>query len=131
MIRLLQGIDIVEIARIERLLFDHGERFLARVYTPAERIYCIRSRTPAIRLAGRFAAKEALLKMLGTGWRGGIAWSDMEILSDPLGKPHVGLYGACALRAGELGLSRFEVSISHAGGFAVAAAIGTGEAPVC
>ncbi len=125
MTSLAHGIDIVEIARVARLLADHGERFVARVFTARERDYCAAGRTAAIRFAGRFAAKEALLKMLGTGWRGGIAWTDMEILNDALGKPMVALSGGCAARAAELGLARIELSISHTGDVAIASAVGT------
>lgn len=129
MTRLAHGIDIVEIDRIDKLLADHGERFLSRVFTPSERDYCSACRRPAVRYAGRFAAKEALLKLLGTGWRGGIAWTDMEVLNDPLGKPLVRLQGACARRAAELDLSGFDVSISHAGAFAVASAVAISVSP--
>jgi holo-[acyl-carrier protein] synthase len=106
------------------MLRDHGERFLARVFTPAEREYCMASRTPAIRLAGRFAAKEAIFKALGTGWRGGLAWTDMEILPDGYGKPLVSLGGGCAEEAARIGVTRMLISISHTATHAVASAIG-------
>src|SRR2546429_96084 len=74
------GIDIVETRRIADLLENHGERFLERCFTTAEREYCYRNNKRHIEhLAGRFAAKEAVLKVLGTGWRGGIAWTDIEL----------------------------------------------------
>src|SRR5689334_16629057 len=82
------GIDIVETARIRRLVEEHGQHFLDRVFTPGEQAYC--ARNPKRRyehLAGRFAAKEAVLKVLGTGWRGGIAWTDIEITKEPSGQP--------------------------------------------
>lgn len=126
---LAHGVDIVECARIDRMLREHGERFLARVFTPAEREYCMASRTPAIRLAGRFAAKEAILKALGTGWRGGLAWTDMEILPDGYGKPHVMLTGGCAAQAAGMGIARVLISISHTETHAIASAIGVGGAP--
>src|SRR4026207_1604590 len=82
------GIDIVETRRIADLLENHGERFLGRCSPPAEREYCYRNTKRHIEhLAGRFAAKEAVLKVLGTGWRGGIAWTDIEILPEPSGPP--------------------------------------------
>ncbi len=109
------------------MLRQHDQRFLARVFTPAERDYCMASRTPAVRLAGRFAAKEAILKALGTGWRGGLAWTDMEILPDGFGKPHVTLSGGCAAEAARLGIARMLISISHTQTHAVASAIALSE----
>lgn len=129
MSRLQHGLDLVDCARIERMLRDHGERFIARVFTTRERDYCLASRTPAVRLSGRFAAKEAILKLLGTGWRGGIAWTDMEVLPDELGRPCVTLTGGCAARARELGIEEISVSITHVGQFAAASAIGLSDVP--
>jgi holo-[acyl-carrier protein] synthase len=121
------GIDIVETQRIASLLQEHGPRFLDRVYTSAEQEYCCRSpRRQVERLAGRFAAKEAVLKVLGTGWRGGIAWTDMEILPEPSGQPRLQLSGECQRIARELGISRWVVSISHISTHAMASAIGMG-----
>jgi holo-[acyl-carrier protein] synthase len=120
------GIDIVVCSRIEQIWRDHGERFLNRVYTPAEQEYCVNCKTPVVRLAGRFAAKEAVLKVLGTGWRGGIEFRDIEILPDPLGKPLVTLYRKAAELARTLGTDRILISISHAGEYAVASAIAIG-----
>ncbi len=121
---LAHGVDLVAIARIERIWRDHGEHFLTRIYTPAERDYCLDCKTPAIRLSGRFAAKEAVLKVLGTGWRGGIEWTDIETLPDPLGRPVVTLTGESARTAAERGIADILVSISHAGDYAMASAIG-------
>ncbi|MCC6361802.1 MAG: holo-ACP synthase [Phycisphaerales bacterium] len=121
---LAHGVDLVAIARIERIWRDHGEHFLTRIYTPAERDYCLDCKTPAIRLSGRFAAKEAVLKVLGTGWRGGIEWTDIETLPDPLGRPVVKLTGESARIAAERGIADILVSISHAGDYAMASAIG-------
>ena len=118
------GVDLVHTPRLARLLSAHGDRFLARVYTPAERAYCLEHRDPLPRLAGRFAAKEAVLKLLGTGWRGGLGWTDIETLPDPLGKPLVTLHGGCAKLAETLGISQILLSISHAGEYALASAIG-------
>lgn len=117
------GIDIVVVKRIEQVWQRHGEHFLRRVFTVGEKAYCLEHRTPAIRLAGRFAAKEAILKALGTGWRGGIEWTDIETLPDPLGKPLVTLSGHTAQLADSLGVDRFLLSISHAGDYAIASAI--------
>src|SRR5256714_2048493 len=94
------GIDIVETVRVKRLVDEHGERFLDRVYTPAEQDYCRKNPKRYFEhLAGRFAAKEAVLKVLGTGWRGGIAWTDIEVLKEPSGQPRIRLTGECARHA--------------------------------
>ena len=110
------GIDAIEIARIRTALERHPERFLRRVYTPAEAAYC-RGRVPE--LAARFAAKEAISKALGTGLRG-IVWREMEILPDRRGKPLVYLHGRARRRAEELGLTHFAVSLTHARELALA-----------
>ncbi|MGE0482202.1 MAG: holo-ACP synthase [Phycisphaerae bacterium] len=123
------GVDLVQIARIERLWREHGDRFLTRVFTPAERAYCLDSRTPAERLAGRFAAKEAVLKVLGTGWRAGIGWADVETLPDALGRPVVTLHGVAAQLAAAAQIGSVIVSISHSGDYVLASAIGL-RAPV-
>ncbi|WP_428940912.1 holo-ACP synthase [Fontivita pretiosa] len=122
------GIDIVETARIRRSVQEHGERFLDRVFTPREQEYCSRNRKRYYEhLAGRFAAKEAVLKVLGTGWRGGIAWTDIEILPEPSGQPKVRLSGECLRIATEMGIVRWHVSISHIETHATASAIGLSE----
>lgn len=119
------GIDIVETARIRQLVENHGRHFLDRVYTEAEQAYCeMNPKRYFEHLAGRFAAKEAVLKVLGTGWRGGIAWTDVEILKDPSGQPRIRLSGECLRIAGEMGISRWHVSISHIETHATASAIG-------
>ena len=119
------GIDIIETARIKRSVDEHGERFLDRVYTRNEREYCERSKKRYFEhLAGRFAAKEAVLKVLGTGWRGGIAWTDIEIIAHESGQPHVVLSGECLRIARDLGIAHWHVSISHIETHATASAIG-------
>ncbi len=115
------GVDIVEIERIRRAIERWGARFLAHVYTPDEVALC-RGHVPE--LAGRFAAKEAVSKALGTGLVG-IAWHEMEVRCDPLGKPHVRLYGRAAARAQALGFAEFAVSISHSREYAVAMVVAT------
>jgi holo-[acyl-carrier protein] synthase len=120
------GVDIIEIERIEAALRRHGERFLQRVYTSAEQAYC-RGRVPE--LAARFAAKEAISKALGTGMRG-IAWQEMEVLCDKRGKPLVQLHGRARARAEELGLSEFDISLSHSRDYAVAVVMATGKMEV-
>ena len=119
------GIDIVETARVKHLVDEHGQRFLDRVFTPAEQEYCQKNPKRYFEhLAGRFAAKEAVLKVLGTGWRGGIAWTDVEVVKDPSGQPRVQLDGECARVAAALGIVRWHLSISHIETHATASAIG-------
>lgn len=119
------GVDIASVPRVERMHADHGAHFLDRCFTPAEQTYCLSHKlAAAVHLAGRFAAKEAVLKVLGTGWRGAIAWTDMEILNDGAGKPELRLTGESARIAAQLGIARWHVSISHTDEFAVGSAIG-------
>jgi len=122
------GIDLVECSRIVRVYEAHGRRFLDRVLTAAEQDRMRQFKDPIPFIAGRWAAKEAILKMIGTGWRGEIAWTDMEILPDHLGRPVVALSGETARRASELGIGRVLLSITHTREHAAASAIGmTGE----
>lgn len=119
------GIDIVETARMRKLVEQHGEHFLDRVFTPGEQQYCTQNGKRYFEhLAGRFAAKEAVLKVLGTGWRGGIAWTDIEIIKDDSGQPRIKLTGECARIAKEQGISMWHVSLSHIETHATASAIG-------
>ena len=119
------GIDIVETSRIRNLVEEHGQHFLDRCFTPDEQTYCLKSPKRYFEhLAGRFAAKEAVLKVLGTGWRGGISWTDIEILKEESGQPKIALTGECARIAKELGIARLHVSISHIETHATASAIG-------
>ena len=122
------GIDIVETARIRRMLGEHPERFLARCFTPAEQAYAdSRPKRRDEHLAGRFASKEAILKVLGTGWSGGIAWTDAEVVREASGKPTVRLSGRAAEVAAELGITSWWLSISHTDTHAVASAIGASD----
>ncbi|MCA9287967.1 MAG: holo-ACP synthase [Phycisphaerales bacterium] len=123
---LAHGIDIVPVDRIERLLDQHGPRFLDRCFTPHEREVCLGHARAAERLAARFAAKEAAFKALGTGWSGGIAWTDAEVVTQASGAPALVLHAAAAERAAALGITAWFVSLSHAGGMAVASVIGVG-----
>lgn len=119
------GIDIVETERIRRLTLEHGQRFLDRCFTPAEQSYCNRNEKRRFEhLAGRFAAKEAILKVIGTGWSGGIAWTDIEILPSAAGQPLVTLTGETLAIAQRLGITHWFVSISHIETHATASAIG-------
>lgn len=119
------GIDLVETARIQRLLDEHGQRFLDRCFTSAEQAYAAANpRRRLEHLAGRFAVKEAVLKVLGTGWANGISWTDIEVLKEPSGQPRIRLYGQCAQIAQRLRISQWHISISHVETHATASAIG-------
>lgn len=119
------GIDIVETARIKKMVEHHGQHFLDRVFTPAEQAYCTANpKRKYEHLAGRFAAKEAVLKVLGTGWRGGIAWTDVEVVKESSGQPKVSLTGESARIAEQIGIYRWHLSISHIETHATASAIG-------
>lgn len=120
------GIDLIECQRIRDVWQRHGDRLTDRLLTPAELEYVRRHRDIVPRLAGRFAAKEAILKVLGTGWRGRIAWRDMEILNDEAGRPHVTLADECRRIAESLGITEIQLSITHTENFAAATAIGVG-----
>jgi len=121
------GIDIVETARIQRMVEEHGPHFLDRVFTPGEQSYCAANHKRRFEhLAGRFAAKEAVLKALGTGWRGGIAWTDIEVVKDASGQPGIALSGECLRIAAERGIGRWLISISHITTHATASAIAVG-----
>ena len=115
------GVDLIEIARVERAVNRFGDRFLERVFTPAEVLH---SRGRLAELAARFAAKEAVSKALGVGMRmisrHGIDWRDVEVTNNRLGKPLLKLHGRAAELAGELGLTEWEVSLSHSRELAIA-----------
>ena len=117
------GIDIVEIARIKEVYLRHRERFLRRILTPAESAYVLQYKDPSERLAGRWAAKEAALKALGTGLAAGIGWREVEILPGAGGKPELVLHGQAAERARELRAVKHHVTITHSGLLAVAQVI--------
>jgi holo-[acyl-carrier protein] synthase len=117
------GIDMVEIARVRQVYERYPERFLERVYTAPERERARKLRDPVPFLSGRFAAKEAVLKALGTGLSGGISWQDLVIVREPSGAPRVYLGGKALRRAEALGSGRVLVSISHERAHAIAQAI--------
>jgi len=121
------GTDIVECLRIGRMIERHGELFLTRVYTDREIHYCQERKRAIEHFAGRWAAKEAVLKCLGTGWRRGIAWTDLEIRNDPAGKPHVLVCGAAKEIAQTLHIADVLISISHCRAYATAYAIAVSE----
>lgn len=121
------GIDLVDFPRIEEMLKRHGERFLNKVFTSAEQSYARTNKNGTEKLAGRFAAKEAVLKLMGTGWRGKIAWTDIEIINSPTGQPEVTLHGEVEKIAGKLGIKHVSVSITHTANFAIASAVALTE----
>lgn len=117
------GTDIVEVIRIAQMIEKHGEVFLERVFTAREIAYCRARKHATEHYAGRWAAKEAILKCLGTGWAKGISWTDMEVRNDFSGAPRVGLFGAARERADTLGITDIWITISHCRAYAVAYAL--------
>ena len=107
------GVDIAEVERIQAAIGRHGQPFLKRVFTPNEIEYCERFKNKFERYAGRFAAKEATMKALGTGWGRGVRWVDIEVAREPGGRPTIRLAGEAARIAGGLGVKRISVSITH------------------
>ncbi|MFP4144785.1 MAG: holo-ACP synthase [Phycisphaeraceae bacterium] len=123
------GIDITETDRVARMIEQHGEHFLARCFTEGERGYAAANpKRLAEHLAGRFAAKEAILKALGTGWSDGIGWTDAEVGREKSGRPTVRLHGRAAEIAAGLGITSWSLSISHVRTHAVASALAMSEA---
>ena len=118
------GTDLVGIARIRGVYERQGRRFLDRVYTPDEQAYCLAAKDPGERLAARWAAKEAVMKALGTGWIRGVDFRQIEIISGN-GAPQIGLHGSAATIAAERGITRWLVSLSHSDGLAIATVIAT------
>jgi len=123
------GTDIVECLRIAQMIERHGELFLTRVYTPREIEYCSSRKAATQHYAGRWAAKEAILKALGTGWSRGIRWRDIEIRNDSAGKPSVALGGEARELCERLGIVSMLVSISHCRTHATALAIAQAAPP--
>jgi holo-[acyl-carrier protein] synthase len=117
------GIDVVEVARIGSAIQRHGEPFLARLFTAAEREYCESRKNAAMHYAARFAAKEAVSKALGTGIGGHAGWLDLEILHDPNGAPKLLLGGAAERITKDNGITEIQISLTHARDYAAANAI--------
>jgi holo-[acyl-carrier protein] synthase len=117
------GLDIAEIDRIEAAITRYGAPFLERLYTPEEVAYCESHKNRFERYAGRFAAKEAAMKALGTGWRHGIRWRDIEVVRAPGGKPTLNLEGVAREFATRLGARNILLTITHSGNFALAQVI--------
>jgi len=117
------GIDIIEVPRVEAAIARFGTRFVQRVFTDAEIRYCESKQNKFERFAGRFAAKEAALKAIGTGWKLGVAWRDVEVSREPSGKPTIAFSGKAAEFAKRLGVRRASLSISHTAEQAIAQVI--------
>ena len=117
------GLDISEIDRIETAITQHGTAILQRLYTPQEIAYCESFKNKFERYAGRFAAKEAGMKALGTGWRRGVRWRDLEVVRQPGGKPTLQLAGAALQIANGLGVKNISLTITHSGNLALAEVI--------
>ena len=117
------GIDLVDLPRIKQMVQRHGDRFLNRIYTKKEQQYADSHRDKIEKLAGRFAAKEAVLKLMGTGWIGKIAWTDIEVINNHAGQPEVAITGEVKRIAEKLGINQISVSITHTANFAIASAI--------
>ena len=121
------GTDITECLRIARMIERHGELFINRVYTPEEIKYCQSRKQATQHYTGRWAAKEAILKALGTGWRKGISWRDIEIRNEPGGRPVVAVRGGVKEAVEQLGMAEIHVTISHCRSHATATAIAVGK----
>jgi holo-[acyl-carrier protein] synthase len=107
------GVDLAEVPRIRASIERYGEKFIRRIYTPAEIAYVERKANKYERYAARFAAKEAGMKAIGTGWRRGVTWQDFEVANLPSGKPTLLLHGVAAGFAEKLGVKHVSLSITH------------------
>ena len=111
------GLDIIEVARVGRLI-EKDKGFKERIYTQREIDYCEAKKNKAQNYAARFAAKEAFMKALGTGWRGGLAFNHIEVVNNELGKPEIVLHGQAKLLVEKEGITNINISISHVKDFA-------------
>jgi holo-[acyl-carrier protein] synthase len=107
------GVDLAEVARVQQAIARRGEPLLRRLFTAKERAYCERFKNKYERYAGRFAAKEAAMKALGTGWRCGVRWQDLEVVRETSGRPTMALHGEAGKIAARLGVKRISMSITH------------------
>jgi holo-[acyl-carrier protein] synthase len=121
------GSDIIECLRVAQMIERHGELFLTRVYTPHEIDYCSARKQSTQHYAGRFAAKEAVMKALGTGWTRGVQWRDIEVRNDLGGKPKIALAGGAREMCEQLGIGEMLISISHCRTHATAYALALGR----
>lgn len=114
------GVDLAEVDRIREACERYGDRFLQRVFTPAEIAYASRKANKYERFAARFAAKEAGMKAIGTGWRGGVRWQDFEVVNEPSGRPTLRFHGVARQVAERLGVKSVQLSLTHTGALALA-----------
>ena len=114
------GVDLAEVPRIRASIERYGEKFIRRIYTPAEIAYVERKANKYERYAARFAAKEAGMKAIGTGWRRGVTWQDFEVANLRSGKPTLLLHGVAAGFAEKLGVKHVSLSITHTAGLSMA-----------
>lgn len=119
------GTDIIECVRIAQMIEKHGELFLNRVFTAREIQYCSTRRAANQHYAGRWAAKEAVLKVLGTGWARGILWTDIEVVNEVSGAPSIRIVNRAAEIATDRGIAQVHITISHCRAYATAFALGT------
>jgi len=117
------GLDLAQIARFEAAHARRGERLLERLFTPRERAYCERRKDCMSSYCGRFAVKEAVMKVLGTGWTRGVRWIDIEVVREPGAPPRCTLHGAARAIALKQGIARIHVTITHDAGIAAAVAV--------
>lgn len=123
------GTDIVECLRIRRMIEQHGELFLTRVYTEREIRYCQERKHATEHFAGRWAAKEAILKCLGTGWKRGLCWTDFEVRNEPGGQPRVHVCGAAKDLTENLRVADIMLTMSHCRAYATAYAVAVRHPP--
>ncbi len=117
------GTDLAEVDRIEQSIARFGDRFTGRIYTPGEIAYVSRKANRAERYAARFAAKEAGMKALGTGWNGGVRWQDFEVMNLRSGRPILKLHGKAAEYAAAMGTQHIHLSLTHTATMAMAVVI--------
>lgn len=117
------GVDTIELARVARVYERYRERFLERIFAPEERGYALRYKDPVPRLAARFAAKEACMKALGTGWNQGVRWRDIVVVNEKSGRPHLQLHGKAKMFFEKLSAERIQLSITHSREHATAVVI--------
>lgn len=117
------GVDLAEVGRIREAIERYGDRFVRRIYTESEIAYVERKANRFERYAGRFAAKEAGMKAIGTGWKRGVRWQDFEVSNLPSGRPTLRLHGEAARIAEKLGVKTISLSITHTGELGMAQVI--------
>ena len=114
------GVDLAEVPRIRTAIERRGERFIQRIYTPLEIAYVERKANRFERYAARFAAKEAGMKAIGTGWKRGVLWKDFEVYNLPTGQPTLRLHGVAGQIADQMGVKRISLSLTHTAELAMA-----------